>query len=433
MPSSLSAPAPVPNAGPARWLLVSNGLDAAGRSATGIVVDVVAVVVLGAGALQMGVLGMLGTLGFLVFGIPVGVLVDRHLSPRLLVAAGLVKGGLLGSVLVALVLDALTFWHLAAATGLVGVAGVVTETAQLALVPRTVASGAVPRQIARLESADSALGVIAPAGAGLLVSAAGAGPALAVAVACVAAAALAALRVRMGAPIPAADADDDDPPPPTPGAAWRELFTEAGQGWRAVRRTPVLWWLSLGSMAANTGMSAFAAIEPLFVLDTLGLSPLFLGVVAGAGSAAALAGSLLVTPLTVRVGEGTAVLAAQAALVVSVALHVVAFADQARAAAWLLAGGVLWGVAIVVNNVSQQSLAARISAPAVLGRVMAFRRTLTMGVVPGAMLAGGALGAVAGPGAVLAAWLGLAVVGAVLAAVAVRRRPAAEDSEATQV
>ena len=41
MPSSLSAPAPVPSAGPARWLLVSNGLDAAGRSATGIVVGAV--------------------------------------------------------------------------------------------------------------------------------------------------------------------------------------------------------------------------------------------------------------------------------------------------------------------------------------------------------------------------------------------------------
>lgn len=427
MPSAASAdPARPP--GPSRWLLLSNGLDAAGRSATGIVVDVVAVLVLGAGALQMGVLGMLGSLGFLVFGIPVGVLVDRHLSPRLLVAAGLVKGGLLASVLVALSLDALTFWHLAAASGLVGVAGVVTETAQLALVPRTVARGAVPRQIARLESADSALGVIAPAGAGLLVGAAGAGPALAVAVACVTAAALAALRVRTGPPVlsTAAEADDDgdgDPPSPTPGAAWRELFSEAGQGWRAVRHTPVLWWLSLGSMAANSGMSAFAAIEPLFVLDTLGLSPLFLGVVAGAGSAAALAGSLLVTPLGARVGEGAAVLAAQAALVASVALHVAAFVDQPRAAAWLLAGGALWGVAIVVNNVSQQSLAARISTPDVLGRVMAFRRTLTMGVVPGAMLAGGALGAAAGPGAVLAAWLGLAVVGAVLAAVAVRQLP----------
>lgn len=434
MPSAASAdPARPP--GPARWLLVSNGLDAAGRSATGIVVDVVAVLVLGAGALQMGVLGMLGSVGFLVFGIPVGVLVDRHLSPRLLVAAGLVKGGLLASVLVALALDALTFWHLAAAAGLVGVAGVVTETAQLALVPRTVARGAVPRQIARLESADSALGVIAPAGAGLLVGAAGAGPALAVAVACVTAAALAALRVRTSAPVLSAEAEDEadddgdgDPPPPTPGAAWRELFTEAGQGWRAVRHTPVLWWLSLGSMAANSGMSAFAAIEPLFVLGTLGLSPLFLGVVAGAGSAAALAGSLLVTPLAARVGEGVAVLAAQAALVVSVALHVAAFVDQPRAAAWLLAGGALWGVAIVVNNVSQQSLAARISTPDVLGRVMAFRRTLTMGVVPGAMLAGGALGAAAGPGAVLAAWLGLAVVGAVLAAVAVRRLPE-EESE----
>lgn len=425
-----AAPGGRPPRGAARWLLASNGLDAAGRSATGIVVEVLAVLVLGAGAMQMGVLGMLGTLGYLVFGIPVGVLVDRHLSPRLLVAAGFVKGGLLATVLVALALDALTFWHLAAASALVGVAAVVSETAQTALVPRTVPRDAVPRQIARLESADSALGIIVPAGTGLLVAAAGAGPALAVAAACTAAAALAALRVRMGPHPPReelADVEDGADGPSSARAAWRALFADARDGWRAVRRTPVLWWLSLGSMTANAGMSAFAAIEPLFVLDTLGLSPVFLGVVAGAGSAAALVGSLLVTPFAARVGERAAVLTAQAALVASVALHVAAFLDQGRAAAWLLAGGALWGVAIVVNNVTQQSVAARVSSPEVLGRVMAFRRTLTMGVVPGAMLGGGALGAVAGPGAVLAAWLGLAVVGAVLAAVAVRNLPAAGD------
>ena len=54
--------------GRARWLVLSNGLDAGGRSATDVAVDVLAVLVLGAGADQMGVLMTLSGLGFLVFG-----------------------------------------------------------------------------------------------------------------------------------------------------------------------------------------------------------------------------------------------------------------------------------------------------------------------------------------------------------------------------
>ena len=152
--------APAKRLGRARWLVASNALDAGGRSATDVAIDVLAVLVLGVGAAQMGVLMTLSGLGFLLLAVPIGILVDRHLSPRLLVATDLAKAALLGTLVLAWALDALTFAHLAAVMALLGVLTVLAETTQATLVPRVVAPDTVSRLAARLESADAALGLI---------------------------------------------------------------------------------------------------------------------------------------------------------------------------------------------------------------------------------------------------------------------------------
>lgn len=96
---------PPPPEGRARWLVASNALDAGGRSATDVALDVLAVLLLGVGADGMGVLMTLSGLGFLLLGVPIGIVVDRHLSPRLLAATGLAKAAVLGSLVVAWALD----------------------------------------------------------------------------------------------------------------------------------------------------------------------------------------------------------------------------------------------------------------------------------------------------------------------------------------
>ncbi|MBD4645122.1 MFS transporter, partial [Xanthomonas citri pv. citri] len=100
---------------------------------------------LGVGADGMGVLMTLSGLGFLLLGVPIGIVVDRHLSPQLLAATGLAKAAVLGSLVVAWAFDALTFGHLAAVMALLGVLTVLAETTQTALVPRVVPATAVAR------------------------------------------------------------------------------------------------------------------------------------------------------------------------------------------------------------------------------------------------------------------------------------------------
>ena len=283
--------------GHARWLVASNALDAGGRSATDVAIDVLAVLVLGVGAAQMGVLMTLSGLGFLLLAVPIGILVDRHLGPRLLVATDLAKAALLGTLVLAWALDALTFAHLAAVMALLGVLTVLAETTQATLVPRVVAPDTVSRLAARLESADAALGLIVPAAAGLLVAALGAGPVLGIAAAFLAAAALVALKVRMNpAPVTEDTRDEETPAAAVVLTRWSRFWSEAAHGWTTLRRTPVLWLLTLNSMAGNIGMALFAPIEAVWVLTDLQLGPEFVGFQLTAGALGALTVSALAPP-----------------------------------------------------------------------------------------------------------------------------------------
>ena len=323
---------PPPPEGRARWLVASNALDAGGRSATDVALNVLAVLLLGVGADGMGVLMTLSGLGFLLLGVPIGIVVDRHLSPRLLAATGLAKAAVLGSLVVAWALDALTFGHLAAVMALLGVLTVLAETTQTALVPRVVPATAVARLTARLESADAALVLIVPAAAGVLVGSLGAGPVLGIATAFLFAAAIVALRVRLR-PSAAADVPDDDG---DPGVAdvlsrWARFGKDAAEGWTVLRRTPVLWLLTMGSVAANVGMALFAPVEAVWILTDLRLGPEFLGVQITAGAVGALAASSLAGRAIDRLGERRCILLGSVGCAVAVGLHLLAYADRAHA------------------------------------------------------------------------------------------------------
>ena len=418
--------APAKRLGRARWLVASNALDAGGRSATDVAIDVLAVLVLGVGAAQMGVLMTLSGLGFLLLAVPIGILVDRHLGPRLLVATDLAKAALLGTLVLAWALDALTFAHLAAVMALLGVLTVLAETTQATLVPRVVAPDTVSRLAARLESADAALGLIVPAAAGLLVAALGAGPVLGIAAAFLAAAALVALKVRMN-PAPVTEDTRDEETPAAAGVLtrWSRFWSEAAHGWTTLRRTPVLWLLTLNSMAGNIGMALFAPIEAVWVLTDLQLGPEFVGFQLTAGALGALTVSALAPRAIDTLGEKGCILAGAAGCAAAVALHLAAFFDRAHAGPLLLAGAALWGFMVVLGNITSGAIFARSCPEGTLGRVTAMRRTLTRGSVPLATLAGGALGAAFGPGWVLAGWQAMALLSLAFAIAIARlaRRP----------
>lgn len=438
-PTPTPAPAPSRRGSP---LLLSNLLDAGGRQGADLATDVLAVAVLGATAAQMGLLNAIGTLAFLVLGIPIGVMVDRSPTVRLLVGSGLVRAGLLSTLVVAWAVDGLSLVHLYAVAALAGVATVVTETAQTAIIPRLVGTTGVSRLVSRMQSAESVVRLVVPALAGAVVALTGAGPALAVAAALTAVAALVMVRVRLVSAGQAAEqhAEHAAGEPydrvtratrgePRAGGALRQLIHEARQGWSTLRSNRALWRLTLGAMVINLGLAVHSAVEVVLVLRTLDLGPTVLGLLVSVGALGALLGSVIAVPLSMRLGVPAVLRVAVLALAPVAGLTLAALADPDRAVVWLMAGTFLWGVAMVVYNVLNAGLAAELTPGHLMGRVTATRRTLTMGIVPVGSLVGGFAADLAGVAAAVILWIILTAIGSVVTAAARVRRSADPETQ----
>ena len=137
-------------------------------------VPIVAVLALGAGPGEIGLLATAQTLPFLLLSIPLGLLADRTSRQRLIVLSEGLRALALAAMLVIVLMGWLSI-PLLAVLGFVGAVGTVgfSVTAP-ALVPALVPRDALARANGRLELARSTAFAAGPALAGALVSWAGA-------------------------------------------------------------------------------------------------------------------------------------------------------------------------------------------------------------------------------------------------------------------
>jgi len=138
---------------------------------------IVAVLLLGAGEGQTGLLQTALTLPFVLFAIPAGLLADRLSRRWLMAGAEALRAGALLAILAALWLGVLNL-PLLAVLGFVAVCGtVVYSVATPSLVPSLVSPHALPAANARIELARTVAFASGPALGGMLVGWIGAGPA----------------------------------------------------------------------------------------------------------------------------------------------------------------------------------------------------------------------------------------------------------------
>lgn len=171
-----------PNAGFNR-LAWSNLLAQSSEQITLAAAPLVAVLLLGAGVGETGVLQTALTLPFLFFAIPAGLLADRMPRGKLMVFAELLRTASLMAVLGLILTEQLT-WPLLALLGFAGVCGtVVFSVAAPALIPSLVSPQMLPAANARVELARTSAFTAGPAAGGLLVGWIGAGGAFGLAAA----------------------------------------------------------------------------------------------------------------------------------------------------------------------------------------------------------------------------------------------------------
>jgi predicted MFS family arabinose efflux permease len=335
---------------------------------------IVAVLVLGVGEGQTGLLQTALTLPFVLFAIPAGLLADRMSRRWLMAAAEALRAVALASILILLWFNLLTL-SLLALLGFVAVCGtVVYSVAAPSLVPSLVPPKTLPAANARIELARTIAFAAGPALGGVLVGWLGAAPAFGVA----AALSLMAVALLSGIYEPARE--------PTPR---RHPLRDIKEGASFVFLHALLRPVFITQFIFNTASFLILAVFVPYAVRHLGLSATGVGITLAMYGAGMVIGALFATRVMRRLPFGTVV--ALGPITGFVAAGVMALTTVIPTP--LLAGlsFFLLGAGPILWVISTTTLRQSVTPPGLLGRVSAIN-IMSYGARP----LGAAIGAIIG-------------------------------------
>ncbi|HLH90948.1 MAG TPA: MFS transporter [Xanthobacteraceae bacterium] len=350
--------------------LAAQSAEQIGLAAT----PIVAVIALGSGTAEIGVLQTAQTLPFVLFAIPAGLLADR-LSRRTVMASAEALRSLSLVAVLALAASGLLTWPLLAGLGFVGACGTVAfSVAAPSLVPSLVSQSALPAANARIELARTVAFAGGPALAGALVGWVGGPPAFgfAAALSVVAVVLLAGVR---------------EPPRQAPPS--RHPLADIREGAAFLFRHPLLRPVFVTQFVFNTAFFVLQAVFVPYAVRRLGLSATGVGVTLASYGIGMVIGALIANRVMQRLPLGiviaTGPVAGLLASVVMVATIWVPSALLAGASFFLMgAGPIIWVI-------STTTLRQTVTPDHLLGRVSALNI-----VAYGARPIGAAIGAAVG-------------------------------------
>ncbi len=379
-------------------LWVGETISLLGSQVTFLAVPLTAAMTLNATPLQMGTLGTVQYIPWLLVGLLAGAWVDRLRRRPVMVAADLGRTVLLGLIPLAAVAGILRMEHLYVVGFLVGILNVFFDVAYAAYLPTLVPRDRLVEGNSKLQVSASIAEIGGPGLAGGLVQLV-TGP-LAIAVDALSFLVSALSLTWIGTP----------EPKPTPTDDSRNILAEIREGLRLVFSNPILRAFALASVTTNFFVDMHLAVFVLYATRELGISPVILGSIYAVGAVGGLLGSLVAERLVKWQGLGQVIVGAQ----ILVTLAVLAIPLSGRqfwiAVPLIAIAEALWGFAVVVYVVNTVSLRQVITPNQFQGRVTASLRFVTWGIAPLGFLLGGILGETIG----LQATLLVAVAGPLL-------------------
>jgi len=353
---------------------------------------IVAVLLLGVGEGQTGLLQTALTLPFILFAIPAGLLTDRISRRVLMAGAEALRAVALLAILALIWLGWLTL-PLLAVLGFAAVCGTVAySVAAPALVPSLVTPKLLPAANARIELARTIAFASGPALGGVLVGWVGAAPAFG----CAAVLSVIAVVLLAGIYEPAREVA-----PP------RHPLHEIKEGAAFVFHHALLRPVFITQFIFNTGSFLLLAVFVPYAVRRLGLSATGVGATLAMYGVGMVVGALLATRVMQRLAFGTVIgLGPVTGFVAAAVMALTTFVPVAPLAGlsfFLLgAGPILWVI-------STTTLRQSVTPPRLLGRVSAIN-ILSYGARP----LGSALGAIIGGlyGAEACLYLAVAIFGA---------------------
>jgi MFS family permease len=352
------------------WVvLVGQGISSFGDAITNTALPILVLALTGSGA-AMGIVGALSLLPSLVLGLPAGAYADRWDRRKMMFSADLGRAILTAVIPISVWLGGPTLVLILLVSFPLSALGVLWLAAFTASVPGLVGRGQVARATAVFEAFFNIGWIVGPALAGLLAVSIGPGPTIAIDAVTFAISAGAILLIRR--PLrPAARSE------PT------HLLTDIREGVAFVVRQPTLraviaLWTTISVIFAGLTSALI-----FYVTIDRGLGAAVVGLVLSAFAVGSLGGSLVAARMAFR-SVGPVMLLGS--VVMGLTLVVVA-ADVPVAV--LVVAAFVAGILDANVAVSYLTLRTQLSPDALLGRVGATARTLSVGLMPvGALVTG---------------------------------------------
>jgi len=349
-----------------------------GSQVTILALPLTAVLVLGAGATETGLLVAFRMAPSVVVGLFIGAWVDRLPRRPILVASDIGSSLVIGSIPLGAAIGILSLTQLYVVAFLAGVFAVSTELARSALVPSLVGRPQLVAANSRLQASSAVAQVAGPSLGGILVQALTAPTAMLFDAATFLVSAAFLIRIRAQETIR----------PREPG---KSIWHEITEGARWMRDHEIVFRCVIAIALANIEWFAVQAIIVVYATKELGLSPALLGLSLAAIGPLSLLGAALAGPLTRRWGLGPVMIAALLLETVSRLVLPFAAGPPLQAAAVVAASQALLGVTVPLWTVSASSLQQAVTPERLLGRVTAATRFISFGVAPPSAFAAGVL------------------------------------------
>ena len=370
-----------------------------GSVVTRTAIPLVALLVLGAGPLEMALLVVSASLAVLLVGFFAGAWVDRVRRRPLLISADAIRAVLLFSIPAAYLAGALRIEQLYVVVFLEGCLGALFDAAYPAYVPSLIGVDRVVEGNSKLATSSSLAEIGGPGLGGGLVQLIGAPFAILVDAVSFVVSALSLILIR-----------SPEPPRPTRVSS-TPMRHEIVEGLQLVRRHPVLVPLTLRSVIAHVAGSFYGVLYTIYLIQDLRLDPFLLGVVVSAGGVGSLIGSFFASRVIARLGFGPALIwTATGASIVGV-LTPLAGGPLLVATLMVFVPQLIGDGLQTIEGIAELSLIQGIVPDRILGRVNATLGVFSHGIAYplGALMAAAVAGWIGVRGAIAIGWAGMAV------------------------
>ncbi|HEY3209399.1 MAG TPA: MFS transporter [Actinomycetota bacterium] len=371
-----------------------------GTQVTLLALPLTAILILKASPFQVGLLGALEFLPFIVVGLPAGVWVDRLRRRPILIAGDLGRVLSLGSIPITYEMGLLHIGQLYIVAFVTGVLTVFFDVSYQAYLPSLVEREQLVDGNAKLEISRSGAQLAGPGLAGALIQILKAPVAiLADAISYLGSALFVFLIRKKEAPVQWREADGGNP----------SMRSEIWEGLRYVLGHKLLRPIAACTATSNLFSQMGTAVVLIFAVRRLGMSPGTIGLAFGLGNIGFLLAAFLAPRVAERLGVGPTIVGA--AMLFGLAWFPIAVMTKPVAFPLMVLAMFVGGFGGTIYNINQVSLRQAITVDRMQGRMNATMRFMVWGTIPVGSFVGGILGGTIG----LRPTLWVAAIGSLLA------------------